>query len=185
MRDRPCLCALAKNLVVAHQGEPEADVVVVVNPFNSLLAALLRNVNCLDPALNVLLSSKLQHLNHLGAVANVGSTHGAAVGSEDLGLDLGERVVGKADHVEGAVDFEGAEVVGQVELVGGIGSVDDEVEGKLPGLGPVLLLGDNEVFGTKLESILLLVGTVGDGVDLSSESLCEKDTEVAKTAAAC
>lgn len=87
--------------------------------------------------------------------------------------------------MEGAVDFEGAEVVGQVELVGGIGSVDDEVEGKLPGLGPVLLLGDNEVFGTKLESILLLVGTVGDGVDLSSESLCEKDTEVAKTAAVC
>lgn len=175
------LCALSENLVVANQGEPEANVVVVVDALDGLLAALLGDINRLDPALDVLLGGQLEHLNHLGAVANVRGAHGAAVGGEDLGLDLGERVVGEADHVEGAVDLEGAEVVGQVELVRGVGRVDDEIEGELVGLGPVLLLGDDELLGSELERVLLLVGAVGDGVDLGSERLCEEDAEVAET----
>jgi len=105
----------------------------------------------------------------------------ATVAGELLGHEGRDGLVTETDHVELTPDLEGAEVVVQVELVNGVGGVDDEVEGELVRLVPTLLLGADELLGTHLESILLLAGRVRDGVDLSTESLGPEEGEVTET----
>jgi hypothetical protein len=174
------LRALAEDLVVVDKGEAELDV-TLLETLKSGLATLLADVNSLNPRLDVLLRGELEHGLHLGTVTDVRGTDGAAVSGKLLGHEGRDRLVTEANHVELAPDLEGAEVVVEVELVNGIGSVDDKVEGKLVRLVPALLLGADELFGTHLESILLLVGRVRDGVDLSTESLGPQKCEVTKT----
>ena len=105
----------------------------------------------------------------------------ATVAGELLGHEGRDGLVTETDHVELTPDLEGAEVVVQVELVNGVGGVDDEVEGELVRLVPTLLLGADELLGTHLESVLLLAGRVRDGVDLSTESLGPEEGEVTET----
>ena len=105
----------------------------------------------------------------------------ATVAGELLGHEGRDGLVTETDHVELTPDLEGAEVVVQVELVNGVGGVDDKVEGELVRLVPTLLLGADELLGTHLESILLLAGRVRDGVDLSTESLGPEEGEVTQT----
>ena len=175
------LRALAENLVEVCEGKPVADVVVLVDTLNSLLATLLTDVDGLDPALDVLLRGDLQHLLHLGAVTDMRCAHVAAVGSEGLSGHGGERVVREANHVEGTVDLKDGEVFRQVELVCGIGGVDDEVKLEFVVVGPALLVGDDEVLSTHLERILLLASGVGDDGSFSAEGNRPQDTEVTKT----
>jgi hypothetical protein len=66
--------------------------------------------------------------------------------------------------VEGSVDLEGGEVVRHVEFVRRVSGVDDEVELELPVLCPAFLVGDDEVFRTELEGLLLFVGRMRDNV---------------------
>ena len=177
------LSPLTKDLVKARQCYPVPDIVVLVHALNGLLAALLTNLDFLHPALDVLLGSELEHLLHLGSVANVRRAHVAAVGGKDLGGHGWERVVGEADHVEGAVDLEDGEVFCKVELVGGIGGVDDEVEVELPWLGPALVLGNDEVLGSHLQSVVLLVGAMRDDVGVGAHGDGPEDTKVTETSA--
>jgi hypothetical protein len=174
------LSALAEGLVEVDKSETELDV-ALLKTLKGSLATLLADVNGLDPRLDVLLRGELEHGLHLGTVTDVRGTDRAAVSGELLGHEGGDRLVTEANHVELTPDFEGAEVVVEVELVNGIGSVDDKVEGKLVRLVPALLLGADELLGTHLEGILLLVGRVRDGVDLSTESLGPQESEVTKT----
>lgn len=81
--------------------------------------------------------------------------------------------------MECAVDLEGREVVGEVELVGCVGGVDDEVELELPGLGPAFFVGDDEVFCAELEGVVFLGGGVGDYVGFGTEGDGPEDAEVA------
>lgn len=71
-----------------------------------------------------------------------------------------------------AVDVESGHVLLDIELVSHVGAVEDEVEGEGPGLGPVLVLRTDEFLGTELQGVILLVGTVREGVDLSTKSRC-------------
>jgi hypothetical protein len=174
------LSALAEGLVEVDKSETELDV-ALLKTLKGSLATLLADVNGLDPRLDVLLRGELEHGLHLGTVTDVRGTDRAAVSGELLGHEGGDRLVTEANHVELTPDLEGAEVVVEVELVNGIGSVDDKVEGKLVRLVPALLLGADELLGTHLEGILLLVGRVRDGVDLSTESLGPQESEVTKT----
>lgn len=106
-----------------------------------------------------------------------------SVGSEILRHHLGERLVGKTDVVEFAIDVEGGHVFLEVEGVGHVCGIEDEVEFEGPGFGPVFLGGDDEFFGAHLFGIGFFAGGVGKGVDLSAEGFGPEDAEVAKTAA--
>ena len=106
-----------------------------------------------------------------------------AVGSEILRHHLGEGFVGKADVVEFAVDVEGGHVFLEVEGVGHVCGVEDEVEFEGVGFGPVFFGGDDEFFGAHLFGIGFFAGGVGKGVDFGAEGLGPEDTEMAETAA--
>jgi hypothetical protein len=116
------LSALAEGLVEVDKSETELDV-ALLKTLKGSLATLLADVNGLDPRLDVLLRGELEHGLHLGTVADVRGTDRAAVSGELLGHEGGDRLVTEANHVELTPDLEGAEVVVEVELVNGIGSV--------------------------------------------------------------
>ena len=105
------------------------------------------------------------------------------IGSEILRHHFGEGFVGEADVVEFAVDVEGGHVFLEVEGVGHVGGVEDEVEFEGVGFVPVLFGGDDEFFGTHLFGIGFFAGGVGEGVDFSAEGFGPEDAEVAETAA--
>ena len=86
--------------------------------------------------------------------------------------------------VEGAVDAADGEEGWDVEFVGGVGGVEDEVEGELPLFGPVFRGGGDEVFGAEFESVVFFRGGVRDDVDFGAEGFGPKDSEVAEAAEA-
>lgn len=74
--------------------------------------------------------------------------------------------------MEFAIDVESGHVLLDVEFVGHVGGVQDEIEGVSPGFRPILVLCTNEFLGSELQGVILLVGAVGEGVDLSTERRC-------------
>lgn len=111
-------------------------------------------------------------------VTNVGGTNVAAVRSKVLGVDSRQRLVTETDVVEATHNLQSGEVVGEVELVGSVRGVEDEVEREGVWLVPVLLAGHDELLGTHLQSVFLLLGGVREDVDLSSESDSPHDSKV-------
>ena len=177
------LLALAECLIEVVKDQAVPDVLVVVDTLNNLLAALGRDRDRRDPRVNLLLASEVHHGEHLWAVTNVRGTDVAAVGSKVLGHELGQGLVAEADVVELAHDLEGGEVVLELEPVGRVGAVDDEIELELPGLSPVLLGGVDEVLCAELEGIVALGRGVGDYVGFGAEGDGPEDAEVAEAAA--
>ena len=106
-----------------------------------------------------------------------------SIGSEILRHDLRQRFIGKSHVVEFAVDGEHGHHVGEVEGVGHVGGVEDEVEGEGPGFVPVFVGGGDIFLGAKGESVGFFGGGVGNGVDFGAEGGGEHDGEVAETAA--
>ena len=106
------------------------------------------------------------------------STNGVLSRHELLGLERWERLVWETDVVELTADLHRAHICVQVKLVGHVGAVDDEVVGECERLGPVLVTTGHEVVGSKAKSVVLLVGAVGDGSDLSTESLGPEESKV-------
>jgi len=98
-------------------------------------------------------------------------------------LDLRQWLVWQTDIVECAVDVEGGHVFLQVEGVGHVGAVEDEVEGKCPWLGPVLVLSADKLLSAEFEGVFFLVGAVGDGVGLGAEGIGPEKTEVSEPTA--
>ena len=111
------------------------------------------------------------------------SAYFGSVGSEILRHHLRERLVREADVVEFTIDVEGGHVFLEVESMGHVCGIEDEVEFEGPGFGPVFLGGDDKFFGAHLFSIGFFAGGVGKDVDLSAEGFGPEDAEVAKTAA--
>lgn len=100
-------------------------------------APFLRDRDRLNHRLQLLLTHKLQHLKHLRPRPNMAASHLTPIRRERLRLDLREGRVGQANMVHFAVDGQGGQVGGHVELVCGVGGVEHEVEGEGPGFGPV------------------------------------------------
>lgn len=147
---------LTKHLIKTHQRQPKPNIIILVDTLNRLLASLLANINSLHPALNILLTRQLQHLLHLRPVSNMAGTHVASIRRKCLRVERLQLVVGKADHVERAVDLEGGEVVWEVEFVGCVCAVEDDVELEGPWLEPLVFVAGDEVFGAELEGVVLL-----------------------------
>ena len=105
------------------------------------------------------------------------------VGSEILRHHPGERLVGKSDVVEFAIDVECGHVFLEVEGVRHVCGIEDEVKFEGVGFGPVFLRGNDEFLGAHLFGIGFFAGGVGKDVDLGAEGIGPKDAEVAETAA--
>ena len=86
--------------------------------------------------------------------------------------------------MELAVDIERRHVFLNVEGMGHVGGIEDEVEFEGPRLGPVLLACEDEFFGTHLLGIRFFVRAVREGVDFSAESTGPQDTEMAESTTA-
>lgn len=71
------LVALAKDLVVIREDISVADR-IIVDARDNFGTTLCRDINFLDPALDVLLRGEIKHSEHLGAVANVRGANIAA-----------------------------------------------------------------------------------------------------------
>ena len=106
-----------------------------------------------------------------------------SVGGEILRHQAREGFIGKADVVEFAVDVEGGHVFLQVEGVGHVGGVEDEVEFEGVGFGPVFFGGEDEFFGAHLFGVGFFAGGVGHGGDFGAEGFGPHDAEVAESAA--
>ena len=85
--------------------------------------------------------------------------------------------IGQTDGGELPADLETSDEVGDGEL-GGVGGGEDVVEGGEEGLGEVLFGCKDEVIGSEVSGVLLLVGRVGEDDDFRAESLGELDGEV-------
>ena len=83
--------------------------------------------------------------------------------------------------MEFAIDVEGGHVFLDVEGVGHVCGVEDEVEFEGVGLGPVFLRGDDEFFGAHFFGVGFFARGVGEGVDFGAEGFGPEDAEVAKT----
>lgn len=174
------LLPLAESLLVSGENEPVTNI-VLRQSLKGFLKATLADLNFLNPTLDCVLAGKVKHGKHLRTVTDVGSANGGTVRSELLSHHLRHRLVTEANSVELAPNLEDAEVLVHVELVHGVGSVDDEVERELVSISPALLLGADETVCTHLHGIVLLVGAVGDGVGLSTHGFGEQETKVTQT----
>ena len=105
--------------------------------------------------------------------------HLAAISAEILRHHGGQGLVGEADVVEFAVDVDGGEVLLDVEGVGHVGGVEDEVEGEGVGFGPFLGVVGDEFFGAEFEGVGFFVRGVGYYGDFGAEGGGPEDGEVA------
>jgi hypothetical protein len=134
-----------------------------------------------DPGVNVLVSSKLQHLPDLSRGTDKAAADLDLLEDESESHELRNRVFRSTDLDELTTDVEEAEVAVDGEA-GARDSADDQVEGVGVGLLVALLGGGDELVGAHLESILLLGVSAADGNDLvGTESLGPEQTEVAET----
>ena len=155
--------------------------VVLVQPLESGREAVGTNGHSLNPRLELLVGSELQHLESLTTRAQVAAADEAAVLHKVLVADLDTLALGQTNADPAAVDVEQGQVCGQVKAVKGVGGVDNQVKGHDVGLGPVLVAGGNEAVGAHLEGVGLLGVRAGDGPDLGAEGLGEEHAKVADT----
>ena len=176
----PILVPLPKSLVIPRKRKPIPHI-INLDLLHRLLTPFFTDINSLNVRLQALLARQLQHGNHLGPTANMTAANLRTVGRKILRHDLRQRLVRQSHIVELAVDRERAHVFLQVELVGHVGGVEDEVEGERPRFGPVLVFGADELFGPERERVLLLFRRVGDGVDFGAEGRGPEEAEVAES----
>lgn len=110
-------------------------------------------------------------------------SHLASIRGEHLRLNRGKGLVGQADVVHLAINAQGREVRGHVELVRRVGGVEHEVEGECPRLGPVIVFGEDELFRSQFLGRIFLVGTGGEDVYLGAHGGGEHDCEMTEAAA--
>lgn len=145
------------------------------------LGAVL-HVNKLDPRLDVLLGSELEHLEGFDLGANVARAKESTLARKVLDTEL-DLVLGHTDRDNTAFSLEhaqeGSEVDGSSRR-----SVDNDVERLgLEVLGPLVVRGSrNKLNSTHLERVVALRGRVRDGNNLSTKGLGKHNTEVAETA---
>jgi hypothetical protein len=156
------LCTLPELLVKSNKSETISHPVSILDPLYSLFTACFTNVNGLDPAFDLLRTRQLQHGQHFRSISDMARADITAIASEVLHLQFWQCMIGHANVMKFAHNLEDAEILCQVEMLDKVGSVDEEIEGKLIRLMPVLFIAVDEVLGTQFEGIILLVWTMGD-----------------------
>lgn len=123
---------------------------------NNNLVGLAHRPN-LDPSLEVGLLSQLQHVADVLPGADQRTSNLEVLEDQTHGAEAGERVVGRTELDECAVDVQKVEVLVEREAAGDGG--DDQVEA-VGVLGrPVrVLAGSDEAVGAQLGGVLLLGG---------------------------
>ena len=170
----------SKDLVVPSEGKTVPDI-VLLDSLHSLGAALLADVDRLDKWLDILLACQLQHGDHLWSIPNMASAHLRSIGCEILRHHRGQGLVGQADIVEFAVDVKGGHVFLDIEGVGHVSRIEDEIEFEGPFLSPVLFPCDDEFFSAHFQSIVLLARRVRKGVDFSAKGFGPENTKVTES----
>lgn len=85
--------------------------------------------------------------------------------------------------MEFAIDVQRGHVFLQVEGVGHVCGVEDEVEFEGVGFSPVFFGSEDEFFGAHFSGVGFFAGGVGEGVDFGAEGGGPEDAEVAESAA--
>lgn len=154
--------------------------ITIVHIHNGLVGILHRAL--LNPRLDTLSSSQLQHLPNLIRAADQRTAELEALHDEHEGRDLKSAILGGTELNEGTVDTQKSTVLDNRHLGRG-GSGDDQVKRASVAGSPVLILtGSDEVIRTELQCILLLIGLAGDGDNaISTERLGEQNSKVTET----
>lgn len=157
--------------------------ITLLNPLHRLLAPLLTQLERLNLGEDLLIRRQLQHGLHLLVVSQVAGRQLGSVRQEGKRLQGRERLLGDADHVELAVDLEERKIRLHVELVRGVGAVQDEVELELVRLRPLLVVArDDDVLRAQLFGVLRLVLRVSQRVGVGSQGARPLDGQVAEAA---
>ena len=135
-----------ESLVVPGEREPVPDI-RLAQPLDRLAQVLLRDLYLLDPALEVLVRGQLQHGQGLLAASQVAGTDQDTVEGEVLRPHFLSGLLGHADADEVSVHIHHREVLGEVEVLGRVGGVDDQVEGHDVRGSPVLVGRGDEAVG--------------------------------------
>jgi hypothetical protein len=168
------------NVLLVHQ-HISVSSLALLHIHNGLVGIL--HGSLLNPRLDVLVNSELQHLLDVLRSAD------KAAAELESALDQGEGVdgrklarVGGTDLDEVTAAAEELEVVAEGHLGAGDGA-DDQVDGLGVLVRPALIVVGGDVgVGAESEDLVSLGGLAGDTDDLvSAEGLCEEDTEVAET----
>jgi len=145
-----------KDLVVACQCESVPDI-VLLDSLHSLRASLLADIKRLNERFDILLAGQLEHGKHLRSATDVAASHLGSIGSEVLSHHGGKWLVWQTNVVELAIDVQRGHVLLDVEGVGHVCGVEDEIKFESILLGPVLLACNDEFFGAQLQGIVFLV----------------------------
>lgn len=169
---------MTKDLVITSQGKPVANI-SLLHPEHRLLETLLTDLQLLHPALQALVGRQLKHGQHLLPAAQMTRSDQNSVRDEVLRLDDLAFFLGQTDADPAAMHIHHRQVLGQVEALGGVRAVDDEIEREPVRLFPALLRRGDVSVRTKLARIGLLGPTAGDGPDLRAQRLGEHHAKVA------
>lgn len=107
----------------------------------------------------------------------MGGTDRSRAGDELHGVQVRPRLIGQTNGCELAVDLQAGDEVADWQR-SGVGSGEDVVELVKVWLGEAILAGDDELVGSELDCVVLLVGGMGEDDDLGSEGPGELDGEV-------
>jgi hypothetical protein len=108
--------------------------------------------------------------------SDVGCSDRTSVTGHHHGMKL-PLVVGQTDRDAGTADLEGSQELVEGNL-GCIGGRKEEIELVKVWLCKVFRVGSDEFIGSELDTVVLLVGRVGEDDDLGSECLGKHDGEV-------
>lgn len=90
-------------------------------------------------------------------------------------------MITEPNAVEATHHLQHGEVVRHVELVHGVRGIEDEVEGEIVWLVPVVGVCHNELLRAHLQCIFFLVWAVAEDVDFGAQRFCEENCEVAES----
>lgn len=148
-----------ESFVKVDECEPITNI-IGLHLLHSLLATVLSNIKGLNIRLDTLLACQFQHFQYFRSRSNVACSDLCSVGSKILCFHWGQWLIRKPDIMEGSIDSQGRHIFCKVEGMCHVGSVQDEIEGKCPGFGPVFVFGTNELFSAKSECVFLFAGAM-------------------------
>ena len=169
---------IGKRLRILRHGKPIPHI-ILLQPRHRLLQPLLTNRDLLHHTLQPLIRRQLQHLDRLLPIPNMTRPHQHPIADQILRVDPIARVFGHPHRDEVAVHVQQAEVFAQLEAFGGVGRVDDEVEGHLVGHLPVFVFCGDEALRAELFHVGFFGVRAGDGPGFGAERVGENDPVVA------